>query len=453
MDTHEAVIALRRFGLGARPGERAALAEPREALLARLGDPARYRFDEAGLPTLADAVAVLDAVKELADGVKPVDDPGQAVKERQVDHLLPELSARLRRAVTTGDGFAERLVWFWANHFTVAATKAQCAPFVGLFERQVVRAHLAGTFEDLLIASSRHPGMTTYLDQARSIGPDSKLGAARGLGLNENLGREILELHTLGVHGGYDQDDVIELARALTGWTVSLPRFARFVGDAPTGASVFVEAIHQPGARTVLGVTYPDRGPEQAVDILRALARHPATAEHVATKLVRHFVADEPPADAVAAVAKVFRDTGGDLPAVHAAVVALPGAWAPELRKRTTPTEYVVGSLRALAFEPPDWKPVIAGLGLLGQPVWRASSPAGWPDTAAEWGGSDALSKRLDVARRLAREVGSTVRPDERLADVLGPQLRPETAEAIRRAASAEQGLVLGLLSPEFQWR
>jgi uncharacterized protein (DUF1800 family) len=444
----DGVIAVRRFGLGARPGELAAWKEPRDRLRAGLDDPARYALDDRGLPTLQDAVALLEDVK--AQKAAPT---GTADRDRRRDLLVPDATARFRRALVTSDGFAERLVWFWSNHFTVAATKAQCAPFVGLFERQVVRAHLAGRFEDLLLAAARHAAMSTYLDQARSMGPDSLVGQARSLGLNENLARELLELHTLGVGGGYGQGDVEELARALTGWTVSVPRFAKFVGNAPPGTPVFVPALHQPGARVVLGATYVDGGAEQSEHVLRALAHHPATAQHVATKLVRHFVADVPPPDAVAAVARVFLDTGGDLPAVHAAVVGLDAAWDPEPRKRLTPMEWLVGCLRALDAVPEELTPLLKALALLGQPPFRAPSPAGWPDTAADWGGPDALARRLDVARRLASTFVLPGRPEVVFADVVGPLARPETSLALGRAESAEQAAVLLVMSPELQWR
>ncbi|MCA9490751.1 MAG: DUF1800 family protein, partial [Myxococcales bacterium] len=192
MSTVEQAIAARRFGLGARPGDLSRQRDPREALASGLDDPGRFSLAGPSLPALADAVAVVGRIRDAKKAEEPDVKPGMMIAEV----VGPDLEARMKRALTTDDGFAERLVWFWSNHFTVAATKAQCAPFVGLFEREVVRAHLAGSFEDMLLASSRHPAMLLYLDQARSAGPDSKVGKARELGLNENLAREILELHT-----------------------------------------------------------------------------------------------------------------------------------------------------------------------------------------------------------------------------------------------------------------
>lgn len=466
MATLEQAIAARRFGLGARPTDLERDPDPRAALTARLDDPARYALDP-GLPSLADAVGVVDALREARaagekapGGAEPGSTSGEPAAPAEpveagkkiAEVVGPDLEARLRRALTTSDGFAERLVWFWSNHFTVAATKAACAPFVGLFEREVVRGHLAGTFEDLLLASSRHPAMLLYLDQARSAGPDSRIGKARELGLNENLAREILELHTLGVRGGYTQDDVLELARAMTGFTVMRSPFRRFGLDAPDGAYVWADVMHQPGARTVLGRSWPEGGEEQPVGLLKSLAHHPSTARHVATKLARHFVADEPPAELVASLEQAFLSSGGHLPTVHRALVEHDAAWVPEARKLTTPTEFLVSALRATE-QSPEPRAVVAVLRTLGQPTWRAASPAGWPDTAADWSGPDALMKRVEWSQRLAVGVGSRARPEAWLRDVLGPLATERTLTAVSRAASGAQGIVLGLMSPEFQRR
>ncbi len=444
-------IAARRFGLGPRPGELGRIADPLGWLSSGLEDPARYRLPEAGLPTVRDAAAAITQFNEARrDETRDEGDrkPGAML----ADVLLPDVEARYQRALRTDDGFAERLVWFWSNHFTVAATKASCAPFVGAFERDVVRAHLAGTFEEMLLASARHPAMLLYLDQARSAGSGSVVGLRRELGLNENLAREVLELHTLGVDGGYVQQDVIELARALTGFTVMRPQLASRVPAAAPGDFVFVDAMHEPGDRTILGERAPEAGEEQAVGVLRRLARHPSTARHVARKLARHFVADDPPAEAVATLARVFLDSGGSLPAVHRALLELPEAFQPEPRKFLSPNELVVAALRSLDLAP-EAKAIGGVLQALGQPPFRASSPAGWPDTAAEWGGPNALMKRVEWAQRLAGATASRARPEAWLDEALGPLAGEATRTAVKRAASVPQGIVLGLMSPEFQRR
>lgn len=444
----EQAIAARRFGLGARPGDLARQRDPRENLAAGLDDPGRFALAGPSLPSIADAVAVVERIRDAKKAEETDVKPGMMIAEV----VGPDLEARMKRALTTDDGFAERLVWFWSNHFTVAATKAQCAPFVGLFEREVVRANVAGTFEDMLLASSRHPAMLLYLDQARSAGPDSKVGKARELGLNENLAREVLELHTLGVHGGYTQEDVTELARAMTGLTVMRAPFERFAPGVPEGTYVWAELMHQPGARTVLGTTYSEQGEEQPVAILKDLARHPSTAKHVATKLARHFVADDPPADVVSALEQAFLASRGHLPTVHRVLLEQEAAWTPEPRKLLTPLEFLVAALRATGLTP-EAKAMVSVLNTLGQPPWRAPSPAGWSDVAADWSGPDALMKRVEWSQKLAGTIGVRTRPEAWLADVLGPMASERTLTAVSSAASGTQGIVLGLMSPEFQRR
>ncbi|MBL8157578.1 MAG: DUF1800 domain-containing protein, partial [Anaerolineae bacterium] len=227
--------------------------------------------------------------------------------------------------------FLERLVWFWSNHFTISVLKQRMIFVAGGYEREAIRPNVLGRFEDLLIATVRHPAMLLYLDNAFSIGPDSPAGRFTGRGLNENHAREILELHTLGVNGGYTQTDVIELARVLTGWSVD-----RQGTDNDNGFKFFPNR-HQPGTKTLLGKTYAEAGEAEGRQALIELARHPSTARHIATKLARHFIADEPPPQAVARLERVFRDTGGDLKAMAIAIVDEPAAWQPSLTKMRTP--------------------------------------------------------------------------------------------------------------------
>lgn len=437
MLTREAALALHHFGLGARPGELASVADPRAWLLGQLDTPAAFALPAKGLP---DRVAAAEATL-AAD-----EDDGEVSPPRLL--LRAELAARLAHAVHTPYGFAERLVAFWSNHFTVSVQR-KTAAWIGLFEREVIRGGQSGRFEDLLLAAARHPAMLFYLDQAGSIGPGSLIGARRERGLNENLAREILELHTLGVQGGYTQADVTELARALTGWTVRMPRTARF-GAGPLGDFLFVGDLHEPGARELLGQRYPEDGERQADAMLRALARHPSTARHLATKLARHFVADAPPEAAIAQLERAFRASDGHLPTVHAALVDMPEAWSQH--KHRAPIDFVIAAQRALAVEAPA-KQVGRALADLGQTPARAPSPAGWPDTRAEWAGGSSLLRRVAWAEALAARCALVGRPSERLRDVLGPLLADATAAAVDRASSAIQGLTLGLMSPEFQRR
>jgi uncharacterized protein (DUF1800 family) len=468
MPTLDAAIALHRFGTGARPGDLARVADdPRAWLRAQYADPAAFRLRGDDLPDAEEAGGVLRAYLEqrMEDGRGPRrrdggdGDGGAAPPARAPDgRALRALAARdfgglAAHALATPHGGAERLAWFWSNHFTVSATKPTVVPFLGLHAREGVRAHLAGDLGDLVVGAVLHPAMLLYLDQAQSIGPSTRIGRRRGRGLNENLAREVLELHTLGVDGGYTQADVLELAKALTGWTLVAGPLRRLAPDAPAGRAVFLEALHEPGARTVLGRRYPDDGAAQAPAILRDLARHPATARHLARKFCVHLLADAPPPAAIDALARAFLDADGHLPRMHAALLALPGAWTAPAAKVKPPFDFMVSALRMADVASPDTRAWAASLQLLAQPPGRAPSPAGWPDEAEAWAGPDALMKRIEWSQLLARRLDPRIDPAARAADVLGPRLPPTTRQAIARAGSAAQGWVLALMSPDFQRR
>jgi uncharacterized protein (DUF1800 family) len=482
MGAIDMAIAANRFGLGARPGDLRQDGDVRAGLKAQVGRPQSFALEDPGLISSEQAGGVLVAYRDqrqaekqaqAAAQARPAADmadmqgaPGRspaaaqdqaaafAKPLRELNQLtLADIQARYGRALTTDTSFAERLVTFWSNHFTVAATKLQTLPMAGPFEREVVRAHMTGSFADLLLASTRHPGMLLYLDQAQSIGPDSVAGQRRKAGLNENLAREIMELHTVGVHAGYTQADVTEFAKALTGWTIAGERMRRFAPNLTPGRFVFLDLAHEPGARTVLGRRYADNGEGQAHAILLDLARHPGTARHVATKLARHFVADDPPPEAVARLEKVFVATGGDLPSLHRAVVDEPLAWRPEASKFKTPYEFQVSALRLTGARTLPPRLIQLAGQMLGQPVFRAPSPAGWPDDAASWAGPDALIKRLEWSQQLADRSQIRTPPEVLAAQGLGASLTPRAATAIHRAESPAQGLVLALMSPEFQRR
>lgn len=440
-----AATASNRFGLGARPGEAPA------DLLAQLAayDPRPPAL--AATPGTAQAAALL---VELAGNreEKPDEARRMALRKRVREGYTAAGSARLASAIATDTPFPERLVHFWSNHFAVSADKLQTVGLAGTYEFEAIRPNILGSFEQLLLASARHPGMQLYLDQAQSIGPDSQLAqrapGRRQIGLNENLAREILELHTLGVDGGYTQADVTELARALTGWSTG--GLGRRVGggQAPAGSFVFQPRWHQPGTRTLLGKTYPQEGEAQAVAMLRTLARHPATARHISTKLARHFTGDTPPAALVSRLEARFLATNGELPALYKTLVESPeAATAPPARFKT-PWEWTVSALRALDIRTLPRFGGTAMLAELGQPIWRPGSPAGWPDTTADWAAPDALYRRVEAAGRLA-----SLAPATTDARALAPQLLPvsdTTATALARAEDGRQALAMLLVSPEF---
>jgi uncharacterized protein (DUF1800 family) len=374
--------------------------------------------------------------------------------------MLQEVAARLVAAASTPAPFRERLVWFWSNHFTVSAEKALVFALVGSFEREAIRPHVGGTFADMLLAATRHPAMLLYLDNHLSVRKGWQPRGLRGSGstafplptdLNENLAREILELHTLGVKGGYTQRDVTEFARVITGWTARPIMFD--LGQASPGF-LFDPDRHEPGPRSLLGKTYSREGIAQGESVLRDLATHPATATHIATKLARHFIADEPPPAAVARIARAFRDSGGHLPTVHAALLDSPEAWTQPLAKLKSPIEYVVSCMRALpALRGAPPRGLFGTLRGMGQRPYFAPSPQGWPDTAQAWSGGDALWKRIEWAGIVASRLGSTADPLRLAAASYGPALSEGTRRAIERAESRQQGLALWLASPEFQRR
>lgn len=442
MSTRDAFIATTRFGLGPRRGElRRAAGDPRGWLKAQLGNvpmPGGLDGFRPGYESFAEFVRDIRSNKEP--------DKRKVIRRAARKIYFAEAAARTRAQIETDAPFRERLVAFWSNHFTVSIKKPQVIPIAGAFEREAIRPHVTGRFVDLLTAVVRHPAMLVYLDNIQSFGPNSRVGRRRNRGLNENLAREILELHTLGVDGGYTQTDVREFAKILTGW--SLDRPAR----GGSGKFRFWRPVHEPGPKTLLGVRYEEAGEREGVAVLQALAQHPSTARFIATKLVRHFIADDPPKSAVDRVARVFRDTDGDLGALARTLVDAPEAWEKPLTKVKSPNDFVVSAFRATV-TPEKPQHLLGSLRLFNQAPFTAPSPAGWPDTAAEWVGPEMLLQRADWAMTLSRRLAEYFRPDELLDQTIGPVARRETRDAVRRAPSPAEGLALLLSSPEFQRR
>lgn len=539
MSALEGAIAVTRFGIGAKPGEiKAASSDPRGWLKAQI--KASAAITPAG--DLKSAKDVILARQEEAmtmagpgaPGVKKDDAAQQAlrkmIQQEARDGLQREIDARARQAAVTTTPFAERWARFWSNHFTVSARNAQMIGLVGPYEREAIRPHVFGSFEGLLAKATYHQGMLTYLDAARSYGPSTEMSQRRKLGLNENLAREILELHTMGVGSGYSQADIIEFAKSLTGWTISNQQTQRLAGqggpnrprqvqraaqragaqqafNVPIGEVMFVEALHEPGQRTVLGKTYSG-AKEQSALILTDLARHPKTAQHIARKLARHFVSDDPPASAVAKIAAAFTRTRGDLAEVARTIVDLDEAWKPQQAKFKSPEELLVSVARATPLNGAERNRVLGLMpdngatpdnsgddaddksmdggearsaraqrrlqqqqnqqmrqmqqagqlqrgfyNALAQQPFRAPSPAGWPDDATSWSGSDAVMKRLEWSNAVARRLQVAMSPNDFLDMTLGPLASETTRKAVSRAESAEQGFTLALMSPEFQRR
>jgi uncharacterized protein (DUF1800 family) len=462
MNRH-AVIAVNRFGLGAAPGELAAAASDPRGWLATQTKSVPELPALAGLPpsseTLKEYPRWIATLRMARGGDTTMGVDGQPVlrgieqnfREFFGPGLLKEVGARLAAGATTQSPFHERLALFWANHFTVSAEKPVIFAVVGSFEREAIRPHVGGRFVDMLMASTKHPAMILYLDNNLSVRPGFQgpafgaPNAPRLTGLNENLAREILELHTLGVNGGYTQADVTTFARVLTGWTVGGPNNSGFA---------FVPRRHDAGQKTILGKAYAEEGIAQGEAVLRDLAAHPATATHIATKLARHFISDEPPAAAVERIARAFRESSGHLPTVYAALLESPEAWETPLAKLKSPIEYIVSCLRSIP-SAREAKPeaLFFKLREMGQRPFFAPSPQGWPDTAAAWAGADGLWKRIEWAGALAARTASRIDPLALARESYGDAVSEATHLAVSRAESRQQGLALWLASPEFQRR
>ncbi len=451
-------IALNRFGLGVRSGEPAP-SDPERWLYSQFDIfeplPAPWQAGPGTAGLVQVWLAQQRAVRQTPDGERS--GIREAYLRRARDDYVNAVGARANSALRTSASFAERLVHFWSNHFAVSVDKLLVIGLAGVFERDAIRPNILGRFEDLLLAVVRHPAMLLYLDQAQSIGPTSpagrrprpSAGQQRRRGLNENLAREILELHTLGVRSDYSQDDVTEFARALTGWTLPGDESSN---DA-SASFRFVSALHEPGVRLVRGRRYADSGEQQARDILHDLAIAPATARHIADKLARHFVADDPPPRMVQRLANTFERTGGDLPSVYRELVASPEAWQPAPAKFKTPWEWAISSLRALGRQEVTPSQATNLMKQLGQPVWRPGSPAGYDDVAATWAAPDALLRRVEASQRLARQSVDAIDARALAPQVLPGALSEATANAIAGAESGATALALLLVSPEFMRR
>ena len=517
-DSQAALVALNRFGFGARGGASGdfinAASDPRGFVKAELARPNGVLLEAPGLqstPQLGQAVfAYQDQVKQAREAAKaavPAEAPATAQPaEQKPDNQLrrnlslntvatdiggqpmadakpadttmkpegapnaaapaaakpaqplnviqktfrAEALARLQRAMLAECGFTERLVAFWSNHFCISANKGELARmWAGAFEREAIRPNVLGRFADMLKAVEQHPAMLFFLDNQQSLGPDSRAGQNRKRGLNENLAREIMELHTLDVGGGYTQEDVTSLARIITGWT-----FAGRKGQLGTpGSFVFNANAHQPGPQILLGKTYEATGLAQGEAALTDIARHPSTANFIATKFVRHFVADDPPPALVARLRDVFVKTDGDLKALATALVDSDDAWKAPLTKMRSPYDFLVATGRLLARMPEDPGGYLGNLNLLGQPLWTPAGPNGFPDTAAAWAAPEGLKLRLDIASQMGARLGPNIDPLDLLEFAAADAASVETRKTIERAESRQQALALLLMSPEIQRR
>lgn len=483
-----AALAFHRFGFGPACGgaPRASVSiasianDPRGALLAELEHPkpasvfalpssaqaarlvADFRAEERAKRKLAQrsnasetppgAIDVAKSNVAVTPGMKP-ENKGPSVPQRI---LHAEAVARIEAACAADIGFFERLVWFWSNHFCVSADKE--IAMAGAYEREAIRPQVLGHFGDMLQLVESHPAMLFYLDNVQSMGPNSIAGINRDKGLNENLAREILELHTLGVRSGYSQADVTSFANVLTGWSWVDPNEPERGGE-----FLFNRRLHEPGDEIILGKRYAEGGIEQGRAVLADLARHPATARHISQKLARHFVADEPPPALVAKLVKTFRDTDGNLKEVAKTLVLADESWVQTRTKLKHPAEWIVGMLRLTGMQPhispggaqpagpSQWPPIGRVLNFhteLGEALWRPPAPNGYGDTEAAW--LDGVARRLDVASEFAAHLPPGSDPLDLTDRSLGPLASAPTRQAIARAESRAQAFVLLAMAPEY---
>jgi uncharacterized protein (DUF1800 family) len=470
-----AALALHRFGFGPVGDSISAIAsDPRGALLADLDRPgagqiaavlpssaeaarqvsdfqaerqaqqklaqrAKQEADAAGSGMAGEPMKTSDA---MATGVQPPSPkpPNQPPPLPQ-QLLLAEAKARFDAAASSDIGFVERLAWFWSNHFCISADKV--IGMAGPYEREAIRPHVLGRFADLLQAVESHPAMLFYLDNVQSMGADSVAGINRDKGLNENLARETMELHTLGVRSGYSQADVTSFANVLTGWSWIPPAEPDHGGE-----FAFVKRLHQPGDQSILGKRYADTGVEQGRAVLADLARHPATAQHIGEKLAAHFVADNPPPSLAAKLAKTFHDSDGNLKEVAKTLVTADESWTPQRQKLKPPAEWVAGVIRLSGTQAiiPIGR-IMNAQASLGAPLWRPPAPNGWPDTEAAW--LDGISHRVDIASEFAGRAQG-VDPMALLTSGLGPLASRDTHDTVARAETRGQALALLVMSPEF---
>lgn len=443
---NRAIIAVNRFGLGARGAElSAAKNDPEQWLLKQLVSPV---FDKK-LGDTESAFGFIADIKAFKEKSRQTNMKGLKVGGAIINPYRQRLSIdSLEQSVQTASPFAMRLLDFFSNHFSVSAATQSLAILAPTLERDAIAPNLFGQFADMLIAVEQHPAMLIFLNNERSSGPNSPMGK-KMRGLNENLAREILELHTLGVDGGYTIEDIKQLAMAISGWNVNRNNKRYKSGF------IFRSKAHEPGIRNILGKSYAAGGVNQGQAVLRDLAMHRQTAEFVSYKLAQHLVADKPPQALVAAMTKTWIKTEGNIKAVVTTLVKHAQSWEAEAKKYKTPREFIVSALRAVNSEKVTdqtlLKVSLRALIQMGHKPFASGSPAGYSQLNRDWIGSDALMKRIDWVNFISKRTAFA--PQVLASRVFDSQLSPLTVKLLAGAESRTQGLAMLLLSPEFQRR
>ncbi|MCM2474675.1 DUF1800 domain-containing protein [Rhizobium sp. CG5] len=479
--------AAMRFGYGLRPSQ-PGISGPDDLLTqVERGAATAPMFPHEGIAGRRERINLYRATsKDITARQKlgePVEELTRARNKEVSAGLRADCEARIAQAVLSPNGFHERLASFWTNHFAISTFKSPLMRImVPGFEAEVIRPLLKGRFAELVRAVSLHPAMLIYLDQPQSTGPNSAIGLEKGKGINENFARELIELHTLGVQGGYHQTDVRQAAFVLSGLAINLE----------TMQVRFRDRWAEPGTFTVLGQTYGGemRGMDDCLDLFDDLCSHPSTAKHICRKLAVHFVSDEPPQALVDEMVAAWTRSDGDLTRVYQAMVHHPAAWENPGAKIKLPFDYIVSSLRAfdadeamlfgsatevtvaepqgmaMAIAPNGMQPapppaapatkLQVGVNLLrrmGQQIWAPPSPAGFEDDSASWMNANQLTERIGWARRLASSLGKDRDPRAFAKMALADAARDETIHIVGQAPSKEIGIALVLASPEFNRR
>ncbi|MFW5431207.1 MAG: DUF1800 family protein [Methylophilaceae bacterium] len=450
-------IAINRFGLGVHLNQSTPSIPPKKWLLSQLN---QYQVKPKAWQNQRNSEDIVGSSSNMQMQSMSKSDKQAArkvMRKKIRNDYNQSIKARALSALNTNTPFIERLVHFWANHFAISIQKPAVTALAGAYELEAIRPYVLGSFKDMLFAVEKHPAMLLFLDQARSMGPNSQAATRRNkrkpnkkAGLNENLAREILELHTLGVRSGYNQQDVTEFAKALTGWSVANKNNSKQPFTAGANGFAYRPQIHEPGTRTILGKLYAQAGQTQAETVLNDLATNPATAKHIATKLARHFTSDQPPQTLIDTLSKAFQKSGGNLKEVYIALINAPEVWQAIDTKFKTPWEWVISSLRGLGQQGLNKIKVAQVMKQLSQPVWKPGSPAGYDDIAATWASPNALMRRVELAQRYSASLGRRLDARNLANQLLLGNVSTETLTQIQRAESANTALALLLVCPEF---
>lgn len=450
-------IAINRFGLGVHVKQPINTNSPKKWLLSQLD---QYKEKPTAWQAQRSSESIVNKHNnmQMQDMGKSDKQAARKVMRKKVrNEYNDSIQARTLSALQTNTPFIERLVHFWANHFAISVEKPTVKALAGAYELEAIRPYVLGSFKDMLFAVEKHPAMLLFLDQARSMGPNSVAAIRRNkrkpnkkAGLNENLAREILELHTLGVRSGYNQGDVIAVAKALTGWSVNNQKKSKQALIIGENGFAYRPHLHEPGTRTILGKHYMQSGQAQAEAVLNDLASHPATAKHIAFKLARHFTSDQPSQTLVESLSSAFLNSGGNLKAVYIALINAPEVWQANSAKFKTPWEWVISSLRGLGQQDLKKIKVAQVLNQLSQPVWKPGSPAGYDDIATTWASPNALMRRVELAQRYSASLGRRLDARQLANQLLLDGASPETLTQIKRAESPNTALALLLVCPEF---